>query len=136
MKKTSLKKLKDKAWSLYSKYIRISNANQDGFVECVTCYNPKPMPWKKIQAGHFVSGRSARILFAENNVFPQCYCCNCILSGNWPNYYKFMKQKFGLKVINKLLALKDEDKSNPMSSGEVSNLCERIISLYGHYKNE
>lgn len=128
-KKHSLAKIKKKAWDIYSKYIRIMAANPDGLVDCVTC--GKFYHWKKIQAGHFVSGRSARILFADKNVHPQCYACNCILSSNWEAYFKFMEKTYGIKIIRALMALKDLDKSNPLSSYEVLIKCEEIIQLYG-----
>lgn len=127
-KKLSLPKLKDKAWAVYSRHIRLINANQDGFVDCVTC--DKTFHWKKIQAGHFVSGRSGRILFADKNVHPQCYACNVILSSNWDSYFKFMEKTYGMKTIRALMALKNKDKSSPLSSTEVWNKCEEIIQLY------
>lgn len=128
-KKSDFRKLKAKAWAVYSSYIRQKNANVDGFAECVTCGDLRH--WKRQQAGHFVPGRSANILFAENNVHVQCYRCNIILSGNWDAYFKFMEKEYGLKVIRDLMALKD---SPTKSTADFKDECERIISLYGHYK--
>lgn len=132
MKKITLAKLKDKAWSAYSKHVRASNANLDGFVECITC--GKANHWKKMQAGHFISGRSGRVLFAEKNVHPQCYACNVILSSNWDSYFKFMEETYGMKTIRALMKLKDLDKSSPLSSSDIWNKCEEIIKKYGSIK--
>lgn len=124
-KKISLPKLKKKAWKIFSNWVRITNANADGFLECVTCSTVKH--WKQMQAGHFVSGRSGWILFCEDNVHGQCLRCNVFLRGNWPAYHKFMEEKFGIGKIRALIELKNK----PMSSTEMLEECNRVISLYG-----
>lgn len=126
-KEIGLKSLKKKAWDILSKYKRMVDANLDGFNECVTCPNPKPMPWKKLQGGHFVPGRRGWIFLNEDCVWPQCYVCNIILKGNWANFYEFMVKKFGTKEVQKIIALKNKK----MSSTEMRDECERIIKTYG-----
>lgn len=128
MKKVSLSKLKKKAWKILSNYTRIMASNPDGFADCVSCGTP--YEWKRLHAGHFVSGRQGWILFEEGNVHPQCYRCNILLKGNWPGYYKFMLTKYGIEKIASLLKLKEKE----MTSTEMRTECERIISLYGGVK--
>lgn len=125
-----MKALKKKAWGIFSAYRRQACANLDGFAECVTCKNPEPKPWRKLQGGHFIPGRRGWIYFHEDLVWPQCFVCNIKLKGNWANYYEFMVEKFGKKKVDALIALKNKE----MSSTEMREVCERIISLYGHYK--
>ena len=124
-KKPSLAKLKKKAWKIMSNYIRLMASNPDGLVKCVTCDTWKH--WKQMQAGHFVSGRRGWILFCEENIHPQDYVCNVLLKGNFAAYYEFMVEKYGLEKTQQLIALRKK----PMSSTEMLNECERVISLYG-----
>lgn len=130
-KKTqSLSKLKKKAWKILSNYIRIMAANEDGYVECVTC--DKVDHWKRMQAGHFVSGRSGWILFCEENIAVQCMRCNIFLRGNWPAYHSYMEKKHGIEKIRALINLKNKE----MTSTEMREECERVITLYGGTKDE
>lgn len=95
MKKSPLRKAKDKAWSVFSKYIRFKYADKDGYCQCVTCGVIKH--WKEIHAGHFIDGRNNSVLFDERLVHPQCFHCNSkrpgCLNGNKVAYTLFMLKK-------------------------------------------
>ncbi len=82
---------KGKAWEEFSKYIRIRDAlRTTGTIEnavCCSCSKIYPSFGKGcLQAGHFIPGRRAAILFEETGVHGQCYWCNSNngLKGNWP----------------------------------------------------
>jgi hypothetical protein len=128
-KTVSLSKLKKKAWKIMSNWIRMMSANPDGFCECRSCGTP--YHWKQLHAGHFVSGRSGWILFERDNIHPQCYRCNILLKGNWPGYYQYMLDTYGVEKIHALIALKNKE----MTSTEMRDECERVISLYGGTTN-
>jgi hypothetical protein len=70
------------------------------------------LPLGKLQAGHFMPGRSDSVLLDEQTVHAQCYFCNCERQGNWPGYYKFMVDMHGQDVVNDLVAayLRGSDK--------------------------
>lgn len=85
------KKLKDKAWSLFSRYIRIKYADSAGQCTCVTCGVVKP--WKEMQAGHAVSGRGGFVLFNEAIVRPQCYGCNMAAGGRYDRFSRYLISK-------------------------------------------
>lgn len=106
MKKPTLKSLKKKAWDLFSKYIRLKYSDRDGICECITC--GAKMPWKEIQAGHFLDSRNNAILFEESGVHPQCYRCNICLKGNKVEYTLFMLKKYGRNVIDSLKYRKNQ----------------------------
>jgi len=89
--KSNKKKLKERAWKLFSKYIRLRDADKDGYNTCVTCN--KRDHYKNLQAGHFIDSRSNSVLFEEDLVFPQCCGCNLFKSGNKVNYTLFMLRK-------------------------------------------
>lgn len=90
-KKSDLKKLKEKTWSIFSKYIRLKYSDNNGNCKCVTCGKIKN--WKEMQAGHFVPSRCNAVLFNEKIVFPQCVGCNVMLNGNYHAYFRFMIQE-------------------------------------------
>ena len=98
----SVSSLKKKCWKLCSIYIRLKYANKQGIVMCVTC--GKKYPWKQIQAGHFIDGRTNSILFDERGISPQCYACNVCKKGNKVEYYKYMQDRYGEDVIDDLRA--------------------------------
>lgn len=90
------------AWKHFSLYIRLRDSNSEGFARCCTCGAMKH--YKQMDAGHFVSGRHDSILFDERGVHAQCPKCNRFLQGDWPRYYEFMRNRFGMDTINDLLA--------------------------------
>lgn len=108
MKTKGVRYWKKKAWDAMSRYVRQQAANQDGFVECVTCDVVKP--WKQMQGGHFIPGHGNAVMFEPHNVHPQCYTCNITLKGNWVNYYRFIKEKYGVEILEHLLSLKGQTK--------------------------
>lgn len=102
-KKLSVNKLKKDCWELFSKIVRLSEADEMGMAKCVTC--PAVKHWKELQAGHFIPGRHNAILFERRGCHPQCYVCNIPLKSNPRNYDAYMRVKYGAKVIKELEAL-------------------------------
>ena len=100
-KKKSLRSLKKKAWDALSKAIRLERREgKEMLVECVSC--SRSLPWKQIQAGHFIDGRFNSILFDERGVHPQCSVCNVVHNGRKEEYFIFMEKEFGREVIDQL----------------------------------
>ena len=105
-KTISVSKAKKKAWGAFSKWVRKSRADQYGMVKCCSCETT--LPWELMQAGHFIPGRKNAVLYSPFGVHPQCYRCNIILNGNWPDYYAFMDKTYGGGMIDVLLKLSNE----------------------------
>jgi adenine deaminase len=101
--KPSLRSSKKRANDVFSQYIRQKYKDKNDQVQCVTCKTKKH--WKEMQAGHFIPGRRNAILFVEDGVYPQCYVCNVLKSGNLIEYYPFMIREVGIKRINELKRL-------------------------------
>lgn len=125
-KEGRVKFLKDKAWRLFSKYIRLKYADKSGKVRCVTC--GKVDDWKNMQAAHLVQGRGNAILFDERGVYPCCYRCNVLLGGNLLAYMQFLERKLGVK---KALRLRDEllrksKQPKKITQGEYLTLIEEL----------
>lgn len=95
--------LKDKeAWKSFSRYIRA----RDG--KCVTCPSGKPE-----NAGHYFPGSvcGKALFFSEINVNAQCsFSCNRMRHGNIPAYTLYLEAKYGQGIIQKLEAIRREEK--------------------------
>ncbi len=95
-KKPTRSKLVKKLDTVFSQYIRRSNADNNGYCTCVTCN--KTFHWKEIQAGHFMSRKHYSIRWDERNVKPQCVACNLYRAGEQYKYSLFL----GSEVANVL----------------------------------
>jgi hypothetical protein len=104
MKKPTLRSLKNKAWKVFSEYIRRKDADEGGTTRCVTCRTP--IFWKEAHAGHFVPGRTNAVLFNPDITNPQCIRCNIFLGGNYAAYTLYMLDNFGREKVEEFLALK------------------------------
>ena len=89
-KKPTRSKLVKKLDVVFSKYIRLSNADRRGICTCVTC--GKQGHWKNggIQAGHFMSRKHYSTRWDEDNVKPQCVSCNMFRSGEQYKYSLYL----------------------------------------------
>lgn len=87
--------------NIYSQYIRLKNADENGFCVCIVC--KKPFHWKKIQNGHFCRRSHYNTRWVDMNCHPQCYVCNCILNTN-AEYAVFMLEKYGEAAVKELVA--------------------------------
>lgn len=101
-KKPSRSKLVKKLDTVFSKYIRISNADKGGYCTCVTCNIVKH--WKEIQAGHFMSRKHYSTRWCEKNVKPQCIGCNMFKQGEQYKYSLFLG-----KDVAEVLYLKSKE---------------------------
>ena len=71
MKKKKLSTVKKRVWTLISRYIRLKNADHNGYVSCVTCGSTKH--YKELQAGHFIpQAQGNAVKFDLRNIAPQC----------------------------------------------------------------
>lgn len=96
----SLRKLREKLWSLTSRYVRLSHS--DGtWCACVTCGTRKP--WQELHAGHFVpQARGNAVRYDLRNIAPQCFRCNISLGGNPSAYAVYMLDTYGESVVREL----------------------------------
>ena len=100
-KSKSLKWYRDKAWELTSKYVRLREADENGYNRCVTCGITKP--WKELQAGHFIpQARGNAIRWDLRGIWPQCFRCNINLGGNGAEYTCYMLDRFGRQTVDDL----------------------------------
>ena len=91
-RENSYKKISKLAWQAFSKFVRQSVADFQGYTECYTCC--VLMPWPQLQAGHFNHRGHRRyqlIDFELKHIKPQCAPCNMYGVGNGEQY-KFGKR--------------------------------------------
>ena len=102
-RKSTMPRLKVRAWDALSKWIRIKAADPSGIVRCVTCGSRHF--WKDIQGGHYIHGHSKPTYMVEMNVHSQCVRCNHHLSGNLQKYQEFMLKTYGAEKVEDLRQL-------------------------------
>lgn len=96
-RKTLVKTLDD----IFSQYIRLKNANKQGYCTCVTC--GKEGYWEKdgIHAGHFMSRKHFATRWDEKNVYPQCHYCNTYQYGEQYKYSLFLGSNLSEELLSK-----------------------------------
>lgn len=92
-KKKTLSQIKSKVWEIFSLYVRLTNADENGFVTCYTCGRKDLV--KYMQAGHGIGGRHGAVLFNPFIVRPQCFDCNVINKGEYERFAAKLTHEFG-----------------------------------------
>lgn len=84
---------KAKAWTQFSRFIRLRDADENGMVKCATC--PAVLHWSKADAGHAVAGRGGAILFNEQATAAQCRECNRVHDGRPKEFAVYVDERHG-----------------------------------------
>lgn len=114
--------LKKKLWDIFSKVIRMRDADEDGYVKCISC--EKVDHYKNLDCGHYLpKSLGLSIYFEETNVAPQCTHCNRFRHGNQPKYALALIEKYGPEILEEL----DKKQRNPrqIKSWEYEELIEK-----------
>ncbi len=90
-RKPTRKGLIKKLDTVFSHYIRLRNANGNGYVECVTC--GKQDHWKSMDCGHFMSRKYMSTRWHEDNCQVQCKSCNVFRYGEQYKYSLWLGQE-------------------------------------------
>ena len=108
---------KKAAWYWLSMWVRRKAADDNGYVQCVTCGVTKH--WKEMDAGHFIpKKRGLSIYFVEEAIHPQCTYCNRFNSGQLIEYTRYMQNMYGIDFVDELLALARTTKSMRLADFE------------------
>lgn len=104
------KYLKEKTWTLFSRWIRrrdcLKTTGDEFKGLCYTCGACKD--FMDLQAGHFRHGHSKMSYFDERNVHAQCNKCNLYLSGNLSIYSANLVRDYGPQILDELIALSNK----------------------------
>jgi hypothetical protein len=93
-KKVTVTTIKNKAWSMFSTYIRLKYADENGYVTCYTCGVTRHYK-DRMQAGHGIEGRNNAVLFMEEIVRPQCVGCNMFGQGKISVFTEKLIKEYG-----------------------------------------
>lgn len=108
---TKIDWINEAVWPIFSKFIRlrdcIATTGTATHGKCITC--GRTYPFSKLQAGHFLPGRSDTVLFDEEAVNAQCYRCNVVLAGMWPAYYRAMQGRYGQDWVEEQITAWEDD---------------------------
>ena len=119
VKQPSKKTIKDRAWRVFSKFIRLRDALKTTgtltHVKCITC--GKLLSVSFCDAGHFVSRRYNATLFDERNVNTQCRYCNRFLDGNLLEYRRQL-----IKIYREGIDTELEDKATEIYKLGINDL--------------
>lgn len=127
-KKRKRGKLVQELDRLFSLYVRHSNANLDGLVECATCDTVKPI--KQMQNGHFQSRGKYATRWHEKNTAPQCVGCNMFKQGEQYKMSKYLDEKYGEGTADEMVRL-----SNTTAKFSDADLLEMIADYKERLKD-
>ena len=99
--------LKNKLDRIFSLYIRLRDANPQGYTRCISC--GKIVPWKEADCGHFINRSHMATRYNEKNCNAQCRSCNRFDEGNNIGYIRGLIKKYGQGVIDELEILKHQE---------------------------
>ena len=109
--------LETKLWKIVSKVVRLSHADSNGLVTCISC--GKIIHWTESDAGHYITRRDKRFKYDMSNIFPQCKYCNRFLEGNKGLYRKHLVEKIGEQRV---LMLESKMQTHKISNIELEIL--------------
>jgi hypothetical protein len=98
----TLSKAKKRAWTVFSKYIRLSHSDSSYCSMCYTCGVVKA--WNDLQSGHGIPGRNNAILFEERVVRPQCVGCNVFGRGQYQIFTRKLIDELGLEQYDEIVS--------------------------------
>ena len=122
---TETKKLREHLDRIFSEFIRLRDADENGLARCISC--GKIVPWREADCGHFVNRSHMSTRYNEKNCNLQCRSCNRFDEGNNIGYMKGLIKKYGPGIIDELWVIK----------GQPSHLSAFDYKvLIDHYKRE
>lgn len=85
---------------VFSEYIRLRDATQNGYIRCIACGQIKP--YSDFDAGHYYSRRHMSTRFDEDNVQSECKGCNRFKSDHLIGFRENLIRKIGQMRFDKL----------------------------------
>lgn len=125
MRKRSLKTLIRNLDETFSRYIRLRDADEHGYIKCISC--GRIHHFSEMDCGHYVNRSHMATRFDEQNCNGQCRSCNRYDEGNNIGYTRGLIAKYGPQVID-LLYLKKHTRKKWDTF--------ELEALIAHYKKE
>jgi hypothetical protein len=89
---------------IFSLYIRLRDADENGIISCFCC--KKHIHWKEAENMHFVHRTHLFTRYDETNCHAGCRDCNCYHDGNIEIYKEKLIERYGTEKVEKLLSSK------------------------------
>jgi hypothetical protein len=105
---------------VFNHFIKLKDANSQGFVKCFTCDNVHHI--SNIDAGHFQGSRKQSVRWDEMNVKPQCRKCNSTNNGMRKEFADRLDEKYGQGTAENLI--RKANKVRSYSSSELKDMIE------------
>lgn len=87
----------------FSKFIRLSGADEHGYCQCYTC--PNIFHWKQIDCGHFRKRKHQNTKYNLKNNKPQCRECNGHKDGMYEVFAENLDKEYGEGTAQNLVIL-------------------------------
>jgi len=98
---------RETALRAFCKLRRLQEANDNGFVRCITC--GRVMKWNSCDGGHYISRRHRGTELEPDNVWPQCIVCNRFLGGDSEEFRTALESRIGQERLERLDRLKSDE---------------------------
>ena len=85
---------------VFSEYIRLRSADENGYCHCITC--GAIHHWKDIDCGHYLPRARQVTRYDVLNCFPQCHKCNRYRSGEHDLFRNELVRFYGKSVVEAL----------------------------------
>ena len=115
----SMGSLEKKLDTLFSKFVRLSGLNSQGYIICVTCGGF--FTYRMIDCGHYIGREERATRWEERNTGSQCHSCNRYAEGKKAQFALYLQRKYGLGILQEL-----NDQVNKFSHFTASELEEKI----------
>lgn len=89
---------------MFSEYVRLRDADINGFTRCISC--GKVEYWKDADCGHYINRKHLSTRWHEKNCHAQCRACNRFDEGNSLGYAKGLIARYGHGVLDELEFIK------------------------------
>jgi hypothetical protein len=96
----ALKDLVKRLDRVFSEYVRLNAADDNGYCTCITC--GKVYHYKEIHNGHFIPRARMATRFNEMNCNPQCVRCNHFRHGEPDIYRQRLVEMYGKEAVEAL----------------------------------
>jgi hypothetical protein len=122
-------------WGWFSKYIRLRESDDNGYVKCFTC--PKIDFYKKMDCGHGHGCQHKGTKYNEKNNQPQCTNCNSFNEGRKDIYKANVDKKYGpgtwdmLEILSRVRAPKLGDVEIKALSTYYRNKVKQLLKQKG-----
>lgn len=130
--KPSVSKLKKEADKWHSLAIRLSEADKDEMVACITC--ERINHYKKMQCGHFMSRQHNTTRYHFKNTAPQCYGCNVMQQGKQYEFGRALDKRYGEGTALAMYYLSRN--SHQLSESELQEIIQQRKELVSKYSND